>query len=87
MGEVNFMLIKSNHSSQGSSYKFFWPISYSWEFLLEKLILHTKCKTKEIFGKTYNCSDIGNVLNEQQNPLSVGLSANNSVHLYLMPNQ
>ena len=44
-------------------------------------------KTKEMFGKTNNCSDIGNVLNEQQNPLSVGLSANNSVHLYLMPNQ
>ena len=34
---------------------------------------------------TYNCSDILKVLNEQQNPSSVLLTENNSVHGTILP--
>ena len=41
-----------------------------------------------IYVKSYNCSDIGNVLNVQQYPSSVYLTSKRSVQSsYLMPNQ
>ena len=47
-----------------------------------------KIKKFDIFnGKYYNCSDIFNVLKEQQNPLSVGLTSNKSLQSCLKPNQ